>query len=66
MKIKVNGEVQVVESELTITEFVTQLGLDESRLVVELNAAVVLKQKYQDTILVDGDILELVEFVAGG
>ena len=66
MKIRVNGEVQVVESELTMAQFVKQLRLDESRLVVELNAKVLLKLKYSETTLVDGDVLELVEFVAGG
>ncbi|MCK5834744.1 MAG: sulfur carrier protein ThiS [Lentisphaeria bacterium] len=66
MKIRVNGEFQVVECGLTITEFVKQLDLDETRLVVELNAQVILKLKYSETVLVDGDVLELVEFVAGG
>ena len=66
MKIRVNGEFQVVDSGLTITEFVAQLGLDETRLVVELNAEVILKRNFLQTTLNEGDIVELVEFVAGG
>ena len=66
MKIRVNGEFQVVDSGLTITEFVAHLGLDEPRLVVELNAEVILKRNFLQTTLNEGDIVELVEFVAGG
>ena len=66
MKIRVNGEYQVVQDSLTITEFVAQLGLDETRLVVELNAEVILKRNFLQTTLNDGDVVELVEFVAGG
>jgi sulfur carrier protein len=66
MKIKVNGEIQEVKDGLTIADFVKQLELDETRLVVELNAEIVLKSQFSSTKLDDGDVIELVEFVAGG
>jgi sulfur carrier protein len=66
MKIKVNGEIQEIKDNLTISNFVKQLELDEARLVVELNAKIVLKAQFSSTKLEDGDIIELVEFVAGG
>lgn len=66
MKIRINGEFKVVEPKLTISEFVKELGLDETKIVVELNREVILKSHFSDTILVDNDSIELVEFVAGG
>jgi len=66
MKIRINGEFKVVEPKLTISEFVKELGLDETKIVVELNREVILKSRFSDTILVDNDCIELVEFVAGG
>lgn len=66
MKIRVNGKFKLLDDGLTISEFVQRLGLDETRLVVELNANVILKAHFPATILVDDDSIELVEFVAGG
>ena len=42
------------------------LGLDVTRIAVELNKEIVRKSEYSETILKDGDTLEIVSFVGGG
>ena len=41
-------------------------GLQKSRVAVEINGEIVSKQKYNDTVLHAGDVVEVVSFVGGG
>ena len=41
-------------------------GLQKSRVAVEINGEIVSKQKYNDTVLHSGDVVEVVSFVGGG
>lgn len=66
MKITVNGEVRSVNQKLTLINLVETLSLNPNHLVVELNREVVQRDEFSNTELSDGDILELIEFVAGG
>ena len=45
---------------------VTELSLNEKRVVIELNEAIVDKASYIDRLLSDGDCLEIIQFVPGG
>ncbi len=66
MKIKINGEVKSFDQELSLVELVEELGLNPQHLVVELNRSVVQRQDFGSVKLKDEDLLELIEFVAGG
>lgn len=41
-------------------------GYDKKRIAVELNGEIVPKAQYGQTVLKDGDALEVVSFVGGG
>jgi thiamine biosynthesis protein ThiS len=43
-----------------------ELGLDASRVAVELNRAIVLQANFAQTPLSAGDSIEIVQFVGGG
>lgn len=66
MKITVNGDLRHFASSLTLSELLTALELNPQHLVVEHNRLVVQRQAFETTPLKDGDIIELIEFVAGG
>jgi sulfur carrier protein len=65
MKITLNGELREVAAR-TVLQLLEELGLEPGRTVVERNAAIVQRALYQDTILAEGDVLELVRLVGGG
>ena len=49
-----------------MADYLTRSGLGESRVAVELNGEIVPRGKYAETILQDGDKVEIVHFVGGG
>lgn len=66
MKLWVNGVDQAVEETLSVGAFLAQLGLEEKPVVVELNETALLPREYVQTLLKDGDRLEIVQITAGG
>ena len=41
-------------------------GFDKSRIAIEINGAIVSKRDYNETLLHEGDSIEVVSFVGGG
>lgn len=66
MKIQINGESRDVAERLTLGLLVEQLGFKADRVAIELNREIVPRDRWQATVLADGDQLELVQFVGGG
>ena len=44
----------------------SDMAYDPKRIAVERNGEIVPKARYAETILMDGDVLEVVSFVGGG
>ncbi len=63
--VKVNG-VELDIAGKTIAEYLASTNYDPKRIAVERNGDIVPKSKYDDTILQDGDSVEIVSFVGGG
>lgn len=66
MKLIINGETREVPDGLTLTALVADLGMKTDRVAIELNHAIVSRDKWDQTTLQDGDRLEIVHFVGGG
>ena len=64
--IQLNGERYEVPESLTVDELLARLEVDGRRVAVEVNELVVKKAAYADTIVRDGDAVEVVNFVGGG
>ena len=62
----VNGEQHALAAPTSLKAFLVEVGYDITRIVVELNLAIVPKADYDKTILNDGDSLEIVHFIGGG
>lgn len=63
--VKINGiELNVVGK--TIAEYLATTNYDPKRIAVERNGNIVPKAQYSETVLQDGDGLEVVSFVGGG
>ncbi|MGH9941050.1 MAG: sulfur carrier protein ThiS [Pyrinomonadaceae bacterium] len=66
MQIRVNGEERELRDSLTLSELVAELALAPERLAVELNRQVVRRALWPETVLGEGDRVEIVHFVGGG
>ena len=66
MEIFVNGERKNIDASMSLDEFVTHLGMKGDRVAVERNRDIVPRAQWANTVLQDGDRLEIVHFVGGG
>ena len=66
MKLAINGEERTVQEGITLAELIEQLALGTKYIGVERNKEVVSFRNYAETILADGDNLEIVTLVGGG
>ena len=63
--VKINGELLYKDGK-TVTEMLADMDISGQRVAVELNEEIVPKAKYSETVLKDGDKVEVVRFVGGG
>ena len=63
--VKINGE-SVNAAGMTLEEFLEKTDYDPRRIAVERNGDIVPKARYGETVLCDGDTVEVVSFVGGG
>lgn len=66
MQLIVNGEPREAPDGATLSEFLTRLNLRSQMVVVERNGEIVPRGLYGETPLADGDLLEIVQMMAGG
>lgn len=66
IRVSVNGESRSLRAPMSVDALLTQLGVDRRVVAVERNRAIVSKDAFATTALVDGDALEIVSFVGGG
>jgi sulfur carrier protein len=66
MMVRLNGELREIPDGLTVAGLLAHLGIKASRVAVELNEAVVTKDRYDAQKIGQGDAVEIVAFVGGG
>ena len=66
MHVMVNDERRALPDGSTVAELVATLGLGPRRVAVEVNRTIVPRATYGDTVLHDGDTIEVIHFVGGG
>ncbi len=64
--IQLNGERHELPAPVTVQALLLSLQIDARRVAVEHNELVVKKLAYADTVVGDGDAVEVVNFVGGG
>jgi len=66
MRIFLNGESQDVADGTTVLALVLSMTEDPRGIAIERNLEIVPKAEHAQTLLQDGDRLEVVQFVGGG
>ena len=66
LNIQVNGQPQQVRAGATVTALLGELKVTQPHVAVELNLEVVPRARHAETLLQEGDRLEVVTLVGGG
>jgi len=66
LQLLVNGEPREVGLGTTVADLVAALGLKPQQVAVERNKEIVRRADHAETLLADGDELEVVTFFGGG
>ncbi len=63
--VKINGE-EMAAAGKTVAEYLAATDYDPKRVAVERNGDIVPRTRYAETVLQEGDVVEVVSFVGGG
>jgi len=66
LRIQINGESREVSEDPTLSDLIDELSLPPARIAIELNGEVVRRSDWVNTMVGEGDRLEVVHFVGGG
>jgi sulfur carrier protein len=66
MNIQVNGQGREIAAGSTVANLLSELGVTQPHVAVEVNLEVVPRAQHRDAILSDGDRVEVVTLVGGG
>ena len=65
-KIQLNGNSYEINTETNLNQLLNKLKIPKTKVAVEVNGAIVEKNKYPKVILNKGDKVEIVHFIGGG
>ncbi|MBT7958914.1 MAG: sulfur carrier protein ThiS [Akkermansiaceae bacterium] len=66
MTIRLNGKDHPLDTSLSVQELLVSIGLGQKPLVVELNKKALFPREYEQSVLADGDQVEVITIAAGG
>ena len=66
MKIVINGQQKEIQAATNLKFLIERFCKSPSRIIAELNGAVIKHPQWEGYCLKEGDVLELVNFVGGG
>ncbi|MBD1399501.1 sulfur carrier protein ThiS [Pelovirga terrestris] len=66
MRITVNGKHKQITDPTSIAALFEMVGVNPEQVVAEHNGTILAPQQYRETILREGDTIELIQFVGGG
>ena len=66
MNIQLNGESHQLTTALSLQQLIAEVDLADKRLAIELNREIVPRSRFSDTVLKEGDIIEIVHAIGGG
>jgi thiamine biosynthesis protein ThiS len=66
MHITLNGDPKKMERPLTLEELLNQLGIPAGRVACEVNLKIIKRAFYTNTVLQEGDTVEIIHAIGGG
>jgi len=65
-KIQLNGDPYEINTETNLNQLLNKLKIQKTKVAIEVNGAIVEKNKYPKVILNKDDKVEIVHFIGGG
>ena len=65
-KIQLNGSPYEINTVTNLNQLLNKLKIQKTKVAIEVNGAIVEKNKYPNVILNKGDKVEIVHFIGGG
>jgi len=66
VNVHINGKLESLPTDCSISTLIEQMALEGKRIAVELNLDIVPKSEHLQTQLKEGDIVEIVHAIGGG
>ncbi len=66
MNIAINGKNHTFDEPISLNQLISRLELENKRLAIEINQAIVPRSEYETYLLKDNDKLEIVQAIGGG
>jgi len=66
LKIQLNGQPREIDAVISVAVLIADLGISGKRVAVELNQEILPKSLHAETLLSEGDIVEIVGAIGGG
>ena len=66
MKIVLNGEDRDLASNLSVQQLLDQLAIPAGRVACEVNLKIIKRASYANTVLHEGDAVEIIQAIGGG
>jgi sulfur carrier protein len=66
MQVLINGQNQHFDSDMTISDLLQQSGLVGKRIAVEVNESIVPRSQHSNTLVTEGDKIEIIHAIGGG
>ena len=66
IKITCNGETKQISRGITLISFIRTLDLNPDTVVAECDGKIIKRDEFENLVLSEGNVLELIRFVGGG
>lgn len=66
MTLTVNGNPVLLDSPVSLTDYLEQNQYRIAQIAIERNGEILPKSRYAETLLKEGDVIEIVTFMGGG
>lgn len=66
MQITLNGKPYLLDKPINLTQLSQDLQLEPTQFAIERNCEIVPRSLYEETLLSNGDVVEIVAFIGGG
>ncbi len=66
MNIQLNGESKALSANASVMQLITELGVADKRLAVEINEEIIPRSRYEQHCLQQDDQVEIIHAVGGG
>ena len=66
MHITINGSQENYPTDTAVSQLLNQLNLQDKRIALEINKEIIPRSEYDQHILNDGDIVEIIHAIGGG